>query len=151
MLTVHTCCLTTRTTTLPVPIGAWAKGWFCVPLSTVPVRNVHVEQSVTLRITFQLIFTPPPLFLPLSFEPLKKSCSLLFGLIPRPIFATVGPGFYQHKSVHTSNNVLCLWSIFRPIFRWEWVEIIEPQSKEHMYANLTTGECVWDPPPGVNM
>ncbi|XP_070199220.1 rho GTPase-activating protein 39-like isoform X2 [Littorina saxatilis] len=35
--------------------------------------------------------------------------------------------------------------------RWEWVEIIEPQSKEHMYANLTTGECVWDPPPGVNI
>ncbi|PSN44409.1 hypothetical protein C0J52_05744 [Blattella germanica] len=31
----------------------------------------------------------------------------------------------------------------------EWVEIIEPRTKEHMYANLTTGECVWDPPPGV--
>ncbi|XP_055995929.1 rho GTPase-activating protein 39-like isoform X23 [Ostrea edulis] len=35
--------------------------------------------------------------------------------------------------------------------RWEWVEIIEPRSKEHMYANLTTGECVWDPPPGVKI
>ncbi|XP_048731373.2 rho GTPase-activating protein 39-like isoform X19 [Ostrea edulis] len=34
---------------------------------------------------------------------------------------------------------------------WEWVEIIEPRSKEHMYANLTTGECVWDPPPGVKI
>ncbi|WAR01736.1 RHG39-like protein, partial [Mya arenaria] len=32
---------------------------------------------------------------------------------------------------------------------WEWVEIIEPRTREHMYANLTTGECVWDPPPGV--
>ncbi|KAL1116665.1 hypothetical protein AAG570_005137 [Ranatra chinensis] len=31
----------------------------------------------------------------------------------------------------------------------EWVEIIEPKTKEHMYANLTTGECVWDPPTGV--
>jgi hypothetical protein len=31
----------------------------------------------------------------------------------------------------------------------EWVEIIEPRTKEHMYANLTTGECVWDPPAGV--
>nr|XP_033327436.1 uncharacterized protein LOC117221001 isoform X2 [Megalopta genalis] len=31
----------------------------------------------------------------------------------------------------------------------EWVEIIEPRTQEHMYANLTTGECVWDPPPGV--
>ena len=34
-------------------------------------------------------------------------------------------------------------------FRVEWVEIIEPKTKEHMYANLTTGECVWDPPVGV--
>ncbi|XP_075236295.1 myTH4 and RhoGAP_KIAA1688 domain-containing protein RhoGAP93B isoform X3 [Lycorma delicatula] len=33
--------------------------------------------------------------------------------------------------------------------RMEWVEIIEPRTKEHMYANLTTGECVWDPPTGV--
>ncbi|XP_021939989.1 dual specificity tyrosine-phosphorylation-regulated kinase 1A-like [Zootermopsis nevadensis] len=33
--------------------------------------------------------------------------------------------------------------------RMEWVEIIEPRTKEHMYANLTTGECVWDPPSGV--
>lgn len=31
-------------------------------------------------------------------------------------------------------------------YRIEWVEIIEPRTKEHMYANLTTGECVWDPP-----
>ncbi|KAK8763911.1 hypothetical protein V5799_033479 [Amblyomma americanum] len=33
----------------------------------------------------------------------------------------------------------------------EWVEIIEPRTKEHMYANLTTGECVWDPPIGVKI
>ncbi|KAK2724193.1 hypothetical protein QYM36_000900 [Artemia franciscana] len=31
----------------------------------------------------------------------------------------------------------------------EWVEIIEPKTKERMYANLTTGECVWEPPNGV--
>ncbi len=31
----------------------------------------------------------------------------------------------------------------------EWVEIIEPRTKEHMFANLTTGECAWDPPPGA--
>lgn len=31
----------------------------------------------------------------------------------------------------------------------EWVEIIEPRTGEHMYANLTSGECVWDPPVGV--
>lgn len=28
----------------------------------------------------------------------------------------------------------------------QWVEIIEPKSKEKMYANLQTGNCVWDPP-----
>lgn len=33
--------------------------------------------------------------------------------------------------------------------RVEWVEIIEPKTGEHMYANLATGECVWDPPEGV--
>lgn len=37
-------------------------------------------------------------------------------------------------------------SSFVPDSRVEWVEIIEPRTKEHMYANLTTGECVWDPP-----
>uniref|UniRef100_A0A3Q1CM88 Rho GTPase-activating protein 39 n=1 Tax=Amphiprion ocellaris TaxID=80972 RepID=A0A3Q1CM88_AMPOC len=31
----------------------------------------------------------------------------------------------------------------------EWVEIIEPRTRERMYANLLTGECVWDPPQGV--
>ena len=31
----------------------------------------------------------------------------------------------------------------------DWVEIIEPRTQEHMFANLTTGECVWDPPAGV--
>lgn len=34
-------------------------------------------------------------------------------------------------------------------YRLEWVEIIEPRTREHMYANLLTGECVWDPPQGV--
>ncbi|KAM9362036.1 rho GTPase-activating protein 39 isoform 2-T2 [Symphorus nematophorus] len=31
----------------------------------------------------------------------------------------------------------------------DWVEILEPRSRERMYVNLTTGECGWDPPPGV--
>ncbi|GAU89076.1 hypothetical protein RvY_01671 [Ramazzottius varieornatus] len=30
----------------------------------------------------------------------------------------------------------------------EWVEIIEPKTKKHMYANLITGECVWEQPLG---
>ncbi|XP_066983626.1 rho GTPase-activating protein 39 isoform X12 [Macrobrachium rosenbergii] len=33
----------------------------------------------------------------------------------------------------------------------EWVEIIEPSSRNIMYANLTTGQCVWDPPAGVTV
>ncbi|CAB0036467.1 unnamed protein product [Trichogramma brassicae] len=45
----------------------------------------------------------------------------------------------------------CLYTLGFETFceAMEWVEIIEPRTKEHMYANLTTGECVWDPPPGV--
>uniref|UniRef100_F7BBE8 Rho GTPase activating protein 39 n=1 Tax=Monodelphis domestica TaxID=13616 RepID=F7BBE8_MONDO len=37
------------------------------------------------------------------------------------------------------------------IFGLEWVEIIEPRTRERMYANLITGECVWDPPAGVRI
>ncbi|XP_063706772.1 rho GTPase-activating protein 39 [Culicoides brevitarsis] len=32
-----------------------------------------------------------------------------------------------------------------------WVEIIEPKSRERMFANLNTGECVWDEPEGVQI
>lgn len=28
----------------------------------------------------------------------------------------------------------------------QWVEIIEPKTKEKMYANLENGSCTWDPP-----
>lgn len=28
----------------------------------------------------------------------------------------------------------------------EWVEIIEPITKNIMFANIKTGECVWDLP-----
>lgn len=31
------------------------------------------------------------------------------------------------------------------------MEIIEPRTRERMYANLVTGECVWDPPAGVRI
>lgn len=41
---------------------------------------------------------------------------------------------------------LIIFSLLYLLYRIEWVEIIEPRTKEHMYANLTTGECVWDPP-----
>ncbi|KAM9296053.1 rho GTPase-activating protein 39-like [Gastrophryne carolinensis] len=33
----------------------------------------------------------------------------------------------------------------------DWVEIIEPRSRERMYVNLATGECGWEPPPDVNV
>ncbi|XP_068598496.1 rho GTPase-activating protein 39 [Brachionichthys hirsutus] len=33
----------------------------------------------------------------------------------------------------------------------DWVEILEPRSREHMYVNLMTGECGWEPPPGVSV
>lgn len=36
-------------------------------------------------------------------------------------------------------------------FRYEWVEIVEPRTQDHMYANLLTGECTWRPPSGVKM
>ncbi|XP_072569047.1 rho GTPase-activating protein 39-like [Paramormyrops kingsleyae] len=31
----------------------------------------------------------------------------------------------------------------------DWVEILEPRSRERMYVNLATGECGWEPPPDV--
>lgn len=31
-------------------------------------------------------------------------------------------------------------------FSAEWVEIVEPQSQQRMYANLETGDCSWDLP-----
>ncbi|XP_059836876.1 rho GTPase-activating protein 39-like isoform X2 [Hypanus sabinus] len=33
----------------------------------------------------------------------------------------------------------------------DWVEIIEPRTREHMYVNLVTGECGWDPPQHVHV
>uniref|UniRef100_A0AC34R879 Rho-GAP domain-containing protein n=2 Tax=Panagrolaimus sp. JU765 TaxID=591449 RepID=A0AC34R879_9BILA len=33
----------------------------------------------------------------------------------------------------------------------EWIEIIDPKSRQRMFANLVTGHCAWEPPPGVNV
>ncbi|XP_006639579.2 rho GTPase-activating protein 39 isoform X1 [Lepisosteus oculatus] len=33
----------------------------------------------------------------------------------------------------------------------DWVEILEPRSRERMYVNLVTGECGWEPPPSVEV
>lgn len=40
-------------------------------------------------------------------------------------------------------------SFLRP--RLEWVEIVEPRSRERMFVNLVTGECGWDEPTGVTI
>lgn len=32
---------------------------------------------------------------------------------------------------------------------FEWVEIVEPETNRFMYANVLTGDCRWDPPPGM--
>ena len=28
----------------------------------------------------------------------------------------------------------------------QWVEIIEPKTQQRMFANMLTGECLWDAP-----
>jgi hypothetical protein len=33
----------------------------------------------------------------------------------------------------------------------ELVEIFQPLSKEKVFANIATGECFWEPPPGANV
>lgn len=30
--------------------------------------------------------------------------------------------------------------------RVQWVEIIEPKTQQRMFANMVTGECLWDEP-----
>lgn len=35
--------------------------------------------------------------------------------------------------------------------RVEWVEIVEPRSRERMFVNVVTGECGWDEPAGVTI
>ncbi len=74
----------------------------------------------------------------------RPVCKTLKEVNFRTFFAICAMATYELQNVLFENfTMLCC--------RWEWVEIIEPRTKEHMYANLTTGECVWDPPPGVKM
>ena len=32
------------------------------------------------------------------------------------------------------------------VYRYDWVQIVEPLSRDFIYINLETGECLWDPP-----
>ena len=34
---------------------------------------------------------------------------------------------------------------------YEWVEIVEPETRKLMYANVATGDCRWEAPQDVNM
>lgn len=34
---------------------------------------------------------------------------------------------------------------------YEWVEILEPETRKKMFANVITGDCRWDAPPGLPM
>ena len=40
---------------------------------------------------------------------------------------------------------------FFSLYRMEWVEIIEPKTGDHMFTNLRTGQCYWEPPQGAKM
>jgi len=32
------------------------------------------------------------------------------------------------------------------VYSHDWVQIVEPLSRDFIYINLETGECLWDPP-----
>lgn len=53
---------------------------------------------------------------------------------------------HELKFIDSFSSQVMIQLYFPYHYRIEWVEIIEPRTREHMYANLTTGECVWDPP-----
>lgn len=42
-------------------------------------------------------------------------------------------------------------TVFDFSYSSDWVEIIEPRSRERMYVNLNTGECGWEPPLDVHV
>ncbi|XP_042261605.1 rho GTPase-activating protein 39 isoform X2 [Thunnus albacares] len=82
-------------------------------------------------------------------------------------FTTVGPS----RKLLTARTTLCAQKTnlqpdtretsfspcLRPVYNVrrmagtssDWVEILEPRSRERMYVNLTTGECGWEPPQGA--
>lgn len=46
-----------------------------------------------------------------------------------------------------SGSFFCLpLTIIVSVFRVDWVEIREPRSGDLMYANIKTGECLWEAP-----
>ena len=37
------------------------------------------------------------------------------------------------------------------VCRYDWVQIVEPLSRDYIYINLETGECLWDPPTDTDL
>ena len=35
------------------------------------------------------------------------------------------------------------------VYRYTWIEIVEPKTNKKMYANMETGETTWRPPTDV--
>ena len=56
----------------------------------------------------------------------------------------------QHKNIKTIKSYSkenCTLMIDVCLYRThDWVQIIEPLSRDFIYINLETGECLWDPP-----
>lgn len=47
-----------------------------------------------------------------------------------------------HNLLHSTKHICC-----GAKGSMTWVQILEPETKNLMYANVETGECQWEPPP----
>ncbi|XP_055773271.1 LOW QUALITY PROTEIN: rho GTPase-activating protein 39-like [Salvelinus fontinalis] len=54
----------------------------------------------------------------------------------------------QRRRLHINYYWTTVSCSYRPTSP-DWVEILEPRSREHMYLNLATSECGWNPPLGT--
>lgn len=57
----------------------------------------------------------------------------------------------QYSHTNMFHNYLSRIPFLSLSSRIEWVEIIEPRSREKMFVNLVSGECGWDEPIGVKI
>lgn len=78
--------------------------------------------------------------------------SVSLSSLPRTNFCfSVSWCTFIHVSCWNEYYQVKYFSSFVLFCRLEWVEIVEPRTRERMYANLLTGECVWDAPAGVRI
>lgn len=78
-----------------------------------------------------------------------KQCELFTAWRGRIKGCILQAAMASHSETSCCHFQSCLMFFFSPSTSSDWVEILEPRSREHMYVNLTTGECGWEPPPGV--